>query len=139
MLTLGVVDEELLVELGVGDVGKPFVVGLLHLLHPQLVKIIVAGTAKAKENEEPYQAQDALPNLPPGMSAFWFLFLFLLVGGSRGWFRGLLLWQGTFALRTLHLCHKAIAAAAGTSAQLAGNSYAAMRTGASHRGNLPPA
>ena len=41
MLTLGIVDEELLIELRVGNVSKPLIVCLLPLLQPILIIIIV--------------------------------------------------------------------------------------------------
>ena len=87
MLTFRVIDEELLVELRVGDVGKPLVVGLLLLLHPLLVIIVTASTTKDNGYQQTSPKDGFLlpALLPSRWKAFSFLLLLLLwrwVGGG---------------------------------------------------------
>ena len=136
VLALGVFVEELLVELRIGDVCKLLIFILFFLLPSVLVVVIIACGTKGEDEDCSHQASHA-------GSLFLLLFLswrlllldfFLFVfGGGQG---GFLLFELVSAFRARFLCQEAVTAAFWAGAKLACYLYAAIRTGASHRGDL---
>ena len=133
VLAVGIVDEELLIELGIGDAFQTLVVFLFLLFHSVLVVEVVTC---AEQNETDDYADDG--------RSFRLVWLFLLFGRFclRLWLPGLRLllfcdgFQFCSTFRAFALGLEAIASATGTLPQVARYVCAAMRTSASHCGDL---
>ena len=62
VLAFGIINEELLKELWVGDVSKALIILLLFLLQSLLVVVVKAGSAKHDEGDDERKPQQASPN-----------------------------------------------------------------------------